>query len=167
MMLYILRHGAAENDPPPGGDDGARRLTARGREKVREAAAGMRALRVRFDAILASPLPRAFETAELVAAAFTGAPAPEKLTALSTGMTAADALAALKPYERYEHLMIVGHQPGLGATASLLLSGSASAVNIGLKKSGIIALELRDGIERGSAQLCWMLTSRQLRRMRR
>jgi len=49
----------------------------------------------------------------------------------------------------------------------LLLSGSASALNINLKKSGIIALELRDGIERGSAQLCWMMTSRQLRRMRR
>jgi phosphohistidine phosphatase len=166
MMLYILRHGAAEDEPTPGGDDGARKLTARGREKVREAAAGMRALRLKFDAILASPLPRAFETAELVAAAF-GAPAPEKLAALSTGMTAADALAALKSYERYEHLAIVGHEPGLSATASLLLSGSASALNINLKKSGIIALELRDGIERGSAQLCWMMTSRQLRRMRR
>jgi phosphohistidine phosphatase len=167
MMLFILRHGAAENEPPPGGDDGARKLTARGREKVREAAAGMRALGLRFDAILASPLPRAFETAELVAAAFVGAPAPETLNALSTGMTAADALAALKAYEHYDHLMIVGHEPGLSGTASLLLSGSANALSINLKKSGIIALELRDGIERGGAQLCWMLTSRQLRRIRK
>src|ERR1700678_2627326 len=68
MILYVLRHGSAEDEPPPGGDDGARRLTARGREKVREAAAGMRALGLKFDAILASPLPRAAETAELVAA---------------------------------------------------------------------------------------------------
>ena len=167
MMLYILRHGAAENAPPPAGDDGARRLTARGREKVRAAAAGIRALGLRFDAILASPLPRAFETAELLAAAFAGAPAPETLNALSTGMTAADALAALKAYERYDHLMIVGHEPGLSGTASLLLSGSANALSINLKKSGIIALELRDGIERGGAQLCWMLTPRQLRRIRK
>ena len=77
MILYILRHGPAENEPPPGGDDGARRLTARGREKVREAAAGMRALGLKFDAILASPLPRAAETAELVATVYSTGPAPE------------------------------------------------------------------------------------------
>ena len=77
MTLYVLRHGLAEDQPPPGGDDGARRLTARGREKVREAAAGMRALGLKFDAILASPLPRAAETAELVAAVYSGVPAPK------------------------------------------------------------------------------------------
>jgi phosphohistidine phosphatase len=165
MTLYILRHGLAENEPPPGGDDGARRLTARGREKVRAAAAGIRALDLKFDAILASPLPRAAETAELVAAAYAGGPAPEVFAALSTGVTPADTVAALKPYERHDHLMIVGHEPGLSGIASLLLTGSANSVSFDFKKSGIIALELHDGIERGGAQLLWMMTSRHLRRL--
>ncbi|HZZ07583.1 MAG TPA: phosphohistidine phosphatase SixA [Candidatus Binataceae bacterium] len=165
MILYILRHGAAENEPPPGGDDGARRLTARGREKVRDAAAGMRALGVKFDAILTSPLPRAAETAELVAAVYANGPAPEVFAALATGVTPADTIAALKPYERHHHLMIVGHEPGLSGVASLLLTGSTNSVSFDLKKCGMIALELDDGIERGSAQLLWMLTSRQLRRL--
>jgi phosphohistidine phosphatase len=117
MTLYILRHGVAENEPPPGGDDGARRLTARGREKVREAAAGMRALGLKFDAILTSPLPRAAETAELVAAVCAGGPAPEVFAALSTGVAPADTVAALKPYERHDHLIIVGHEPGLSGIA--------------------------------------------------
>jgi phosphohistidine phosphatase len=167
MTLYIVRHGTAENEPPPGGDDGARRLTARGREKVREAAAGMRALGLKFDAILASPLPRAAETAELIAATYAGNPAPEVLPALSTGVTPAETIAALKPYERHEHLMIVGHEPGLSGIASLLLTGSANSVSLEFKKSGMIALELHDGLARGGAQLLWMLTPRHLRRLRK
>lgn len=167
MKLYIFRHGAAENESSSGGGDGARRLTARGREKVREAAAGMRALGLKFDAILTSPLPRAAETADLVAGAFPGGPAPEALTALSAGVAPAETVAALKPYERHDHLMIVGHEPGLSGIASLLLTGSANSVSFDLKKSGMIALELHDGVERGGAQLYWALTPRQLRRLRK
>ncbi len=167
MTLYILRHGTAENAPPAGGDDGARRLTARGREKVREAAAAMRALGLKFGAILTSPLPRAAETAELVVAAYPVAPACEVLNALAPGTSPAETIAALRSYERHDHLMIVGHEPGLSGIASLLLTGSANSVAFDLKKAGMIALELSDGIERGGAQLRWMLTSRQLRRLRK
>lgn len=167
MKLYILRHGTAENEPPSGGDDGTRRLTSRGREKVREAAAGMRALGIKFDAILTSPLPRAAETAELVASVYSGGPTPEVLAALATGVTPADTVAALKPYEQHHQLMIVGHEPGLSGIASLLLTGSVNSMSFDLKKSGMIALKIHDGIERAGAQLCWVLTSRQLRRLRK
>ena len=37
MILYILRHGIAE-DAPVDGDDGARKLTPKGREKIHAAA---------------------------------------------------------------------------------------------------------------------------------
>jgi phosphohistidine phosphatase len=167
MILQILRHGTAEDAPPAGGDDGARRLTASGREKVRAAADGMRALGLKFDAILTSPLPRAAETAELVAAAFSNASPPEMLTALTAGVSPAETIAALKQYERYERLMIVGHEPGLSGVASLLLTGSATGVNFNLKKCGMIALELPEGFARGSAQLRWMLSPRHLRRLRK
>ena len=50
MMLYVLRHGVAE-EVGPEGTDGSRRLTPGGRRKLRAAAAGMRALGVTFDAI--------------------------------------------------------------------------------------------------------------------
>ena len=167
MILYLLRHGSAQNEPSAGGGDGARRLTARGREKVRDAAFGMLALGLKCDAILTSPLPRAAETAELVAAAYSNGPALEPLAALSTGVAPADTLAALKSYDQHSHLMIVGHEPGLSGIASLLLTGSANGLRFDLKKSGLIALELPDGIERGGAELRWMLTARQLRRLRK
>ncbi len=68
-------------------------------------------------------------------------------------MTPAETVAAFKPYERHDHLMIVGHEPGLSGIASLLLTGSANRVSFDLKKSGMITLELHDEIERGGAQL--------------
>ena len=65
MMLYVLRHGVAE-EVGPEGTDGSRRLTPGGRRKLRAAAAGMRAFGLTFDAILTSPLARAAETAAIV-----------------------------------------------------------------------------------------------------
>lgn len=165
MILYLLRHGTAEDSPAAGGGDGTRRLTERGRQKVRAAAAGMRALGLKFDVILTSPMARAAETAELVASSFPGAIRPEVLPALGTSVSPFKTCAALKSYDRYETLMIVGHEPGLSATTSVLLTGSADSLRLNLKKSGLVALEFADGIERAGARLCWMLTPRQLRRL--
>src|SRR5207247_1682185 len=78
MMLYVLRHGVAE-EVGPEGTDGSRRLTPGGRRKLRAAAAGVRGLGVAFDAILTSPLVRAGETAAIVAEALGNQPAPREL----------------------------------------------------------------------------------------
>src|SRR5271167_666731 len=58
MMLYIMRHGLAE-EPTPKGDDAARKLTPKGADKIRKAAAGMRATGLAFNLILTSPAARA------------------------------------------------------------------------------------------------------------
>jgi phosphohistidine phosphatase len=166
MNLYILRHGEAEAQADSGGDD-ARRLTLRGKEKVRAAAAGMRAYGLRFAAILTSPLPRAAETADIVAAAYANDPPPQVVPALAAGVPPADAIAALGPLARHDSLLIVGHEPQLGMIASMLLSGGGDAVHVRLKKGACVALELPGRFERASAELCWMMTQRQLRRLRK
>src|SRR5271169_6206498 len=99
MMLYILRHATAE-ETFPSGDDGARRLTERSKEKMRGAAIAFRELNLKFDAILTSPLTRATETAEIVAAAYENTPAPQVLPELATGVSAADAVAALRAFAK-------------------------------------------------------------------
>ena len=76
MNLYIMRHAEAE-DEAESGDDEARPLTVRGRERTRDAAGGLRALGVRFEAILTSPLLRAAETAGLVADEYANNPPPQ------------------------------------------------------------------------------------------
>jgi phosphohistidine phosphatase len=166
MTLYILRHATAE-EAGPDGDDSSRRLTDRGGEKMREAAAGMRALKLKFDLILTSPITRASETAEIVAAAYSNDPVPQVLPALATGIPPSGAASALKPFADYGDVMIVGHEPQLSALASLLVTGSADVLKVRLKQGGCIALDFPDRFERGHAELLWMMTQRQLRRARK
>jgi phosphohistidine phosphatase len=165
MNLYIMRHAQAEVAAESASDEG-RRLTPSGRERTRDAAAGLRAVKLRFDAILTSPLTRAAETAELVAAAYANNPPPQVLPALSPGISPREALAAIAPFARHDELLLVGHEPQLGGLLSLLLSGS-DAIRIKLKKGACVALDLPKRFEPGVAELRWMLTQRYLRKLRK
>jgi phosphohistidine phosphatase len=166
MMLYILRHATAE-DAATSGDDGARKLSDRSKEKMRGAASGLRAMGLKFNVILTSPLARAAETAEIVSAAYENTPPPQVLPALATGVPAADAVAALRAFSKHEDVMNVGHEPQLGAVASILLTGAADLAHLKLKTGGCIAIDLPARFERGGGELRWMLSHRQLRTMRK
>jgi phosphohistidine phosphatase len=147
--------------------DGARKLTERSKEKMLGAAAGLRAMGLKLDAILTSPLARATETAELVAGAYDNTPPPQVLPALATGVAAADAISALRAFAKLDEMMIVGHEPQLTAIASILLTGASDVVHLKLKTGGCIAIDLPARFERGGGELRWMLTHRQLRQMRK
>jgi len=164
MMLYIMRHGLAE-EPTPKGDDAARKLTAKGIDKIRKAAAGMRATGLAFNLILTSPIARAVETAEIVAGEL-GGPKPRPVPELSTGASPANALETLVKQRLPESVLVVGHEPTLSRLASLMLTGSSESVAIKLKQGGVIALEFGDRVERGVATLRCMMTQRQLRQLK-
>jgi phosphohistidine phosphatase len=164
MMLYLMRHGLAE-EPTPKGDD-ARKLTPKGTDKIRKAAAGIHASGLAFNTILSSPIARAAETAEIVANEL-GGPKPRPVPELSTGASPANALEALTKLRLPESVLAVGHEPTLSRLASLLLTGSSESVGLELKQGGVIALEFGDRVERGAAKLRWMMTQRQLRQLRK
>jgi phosphohistidine phosphatase len=166
MILYILRHALAD-ETAVGGDD-ARHLTDVGRQRTQKAVAGMRQLGIEFDVILTSPVARAAETAEIVAEAYETRPTPRVLMELSTGVAPADAVAALAPFGRDESVMIVGHEPQLSGLISILLTGEPDGMQLRLRKGGCVALALpAKKIERGAAELLWMMTQRQLRKARK
>lgn len=165
MNLYIMRHAEAENEAESGGDE-ARPLTVRGRERTRDAASGLRALGVRFEAILTSPLLRAAETAELVADEYANNPPPQVLPPLSPDVSPSETLAALAPFARHGRVLVVGHEPQLSKLVALLLN-SSGAIAIRLKKGACVALDLPRAIEPGTAELRWLLTQRQLRTLRK
>ncbi len=166
MTLYVLRHGIAE-DLAPGGDDGARVLTPRGRIRLRAAARGMRVLRLRIDVLLTSPLKRAAETAAIVAEVYGGRPVPRVVPALAQGVSPAETVRALRPLLRDGDVMIVGHEPGLSGVASLLLTGSPDGLALTLKKGGLIAIDVPDRATRIATTLRFLLTPRHLRRIGR
>jgi phosphohistidine phosphatase len=165
MTLYMLRHALAE-DLAPGGDDYDRRLTQDGCDRTREAAVGMRALGLKFDVILSSPKVRALETASLVAGAYDKQPAPEPIDALRDEIPAERAVAALSPYFMLKHVLIVGHEPQLSAICSLILTGNRDLLKMDLKKGGCVAIDL-NRTDRTGAALVWMMSQKQLRRIRK
>jgi phosphohistidine phosphatase len=161
VILYLVRHGIAE-DIGPDGDDRSRRLTERGRDRMASAAAGLRTLGIVPDVVLASPYPRATETAEIIAAAL-GAPAPETLDALTPDIAAADTVKAVGRHARHEQVMLVGHQPNLGEVGSLLLTGSPNGAILEVKKGSCMAFEVVGAMMRGGAVLRWLLPPAVLR----
>lgn len=165
MKVYILRHAEAEDKRDPVADP-ERRLTARGKSRMHDAAAGMRRFGLLFDALLTSPFTRATQTAEIVAATYGGKPKPQELSALATGVDPRDVLKALAAFTAYERLMIVGHEPQLGRLASLLVAESPDAFQFDLKKAGCIAIAVESRLEAGGGKLLWMMTPRQLRKLR-
>src|SRR5262249_10303654 len=71
MQCFLLRHApAVKRGTPPQPKDSWPPLTAEARKKMREIAAGMKALDLAFDLILTSSYARARQTAEIVADTF-------------------------------------------------------------------------------------------------
>jgi phosphohistidine phosphatase len=165
MLLYLMRHGLAE-EPTPDGEDGARKLTPEGVDKIRKAAIGLRSAGFVIEMILASPIARAQETAELVAREFERLK-PRIVPELTTGAAPAGALDALGRLQLPENALAIGHEPTLSRLASLMLAGSSESIDIKLKPGSVIALEFDDRIGKGAAKLRWMMTQRQLRQLRK
>ena len=158
MNLYLLRHGPAEErDATRGRPDRDRVLTAEGRARMKHIARAMAAMELSFDWILSSPFVRARETAELVAAGLR----PRRPVTLCAGLAAEAGPADLLPYVARlkpapQDVLLVGHQPYLGALAALLL-GSRCDRTVDFKKGGLACFVWGEP-PGGKASLVWLLT---------
>jgi phosphohistidine phosphatase len=106
--FYLIRHARAEGDAP-GGDE-ARRLTPAGRDAFKELVASL-AGRLRVKRVLASPVLRARQTGDLLAA-ITGAPLEEEEELASGAMTGRQILQL--GAELGAGAALIGHNPELG-----------------------------------------------------
>jgi len=123
-----------------------------------EAAAQGLATLIQPDVILSSPLVRAHQTAELIAAA-TGATV-EECEALANGDHESLLAAAC-----LETVVAVGHEPHISGFLSWALGAHHLPVEI---KKGSAALVSFDGVpEPGSGRLDWFMPPRALRQLRK
>ncbi len=122
MRIYLVRHGDAVPEEDAGSDRD-RWLSPRGREAARILGRLLREQGLAADAIVASPLPRAVQTAELIAAAL------DHLDPIATRRclepsahprVAAGELAALGGA-----VIVVGHEPSISSLGALLLGRPA------------------------------------------
>jgi phosphohistidine phosphatase len=165
-LVMLLRHAIAEDASATGRDED-RRLTGEGKRKMREVVAGMRALDLPVERVLASPLRRAIETAEIVADAFGSAEDVETTPALSPGAGPDAVIAALGDVGRPNGIVLVGHEPDLAALASTLLTGTPGLVQMAFRKAGLAGIVVASLPPRAAGALEFFLTPGQLRKIGR
>lgn len=146
MKLWLLRHGQAQ---PYQAHDAERQLTEIGREQVVQAAEFLRG--VAFDRIICSPYIRAQQTAQLLCSTLGDTPSIETVPWLTPEDDVRSVTRHLDQYP-VEHLLIVGHQPLLGALAGWLQEADRTH-SIPMDTASVVCLE-GEFVGAGTMALC-------------
>ncbi|MDX6770546.1 MAG: histidine phosphatase family protein [Elusimicrobiota bacterium] len=162
MEILVFRHGIAGDRADwakTGRRDAERPLTAEGRRKTLEAAAGVARL-TGADLVASSPWKRARQTALILGRALE-APVAD-CPALLPSAPFEDAAAWLKA-RGARRVVLVGHEPHLSGLATWLLTGGRRSA-LRLKKAQACLLTCPQPGP-GKAVLVWSLPPRVLRRL--
>jgi len=160
--IYLVRHAIAAERGDDWPDDSKRPLTARGIDRFKEAAAGLAALDARIEEIFTSPLVRAKQTADLLAAGVSGRPSVKLLEGLAPGHPPATVMAQLAKAAKRRCIALVGHEPGLGELAAYLIG---ARMPLPFKKGGICRIDVGGLSSKASGTLVWFVTPRILRKL--
>jgi phosphohistidine phosphatase len=153
MILYFLRHGDAGTASPSDPTDDARELTDFGAAALRTASPLWRRLNLRPDVILTSPLARAVQTAEVLAAGIGASHPPIADDRLRPGASWADLARAMAAHRDARRVLFVGHEPDLSQAIQALTGARA----IRLRKGGLACVEFPGIPEPGAGELAWLL----------
>ena len=141
-------------------NDAARPLTASGRRETKRMARTLRRRKAPFDKIVSSPLARARQTAEIVAATYR-----RKVVFTQHLQPEGDLRSLVQQLRRIagraRSVLLVGHEPSMSTLISMLLSGGKT-LKIRLKKGGLCRLTVESLKYGKCARLDWLLTPRQL-----
>jgi phosphohistidine phosphatase len=162
IELYLIRHGIAADRGDAWPDDTKRPLTHKGIVRLHREAEALDALGVTFDQILASPLVRTRQTAEVLAERLGGNAGIAMSESLAPGGTTAQAIEELGKYSRRKRIAIVGHEPNIGELAAKLI-GARTALEF--KKGAICRIDVETLPPARPGRLRWFATPRLLRRV--
>lgn len=162
--LYLVRHAIAADRGSEWPDDNKRPLTERGISRFKDGVKGLHRLDVALDEIFTSPLLRAKQTAELLAAGLDGKPPIKVLDALAPGHTPSAVMTQLARVARRRRIALVGHEPDLGELAAHLIGAGRA---LAFKKGGICRIDLGSLTSKRAASLTWFLPPTVLRQVRK
>ena len=138
MKVYFLRHGKSSARAAWRDDDDLRPLTQEGVDAMRGEAVGIRKLGFVPDVIITSPLARARQTAEIVAAEFGRDATLVEDERLAHGFDKDRLVQIIDAHPGVESIMLVGHEPDFGATTATLIGGG----RIQFKKGGLARVDI-------------------------
>jgi phosphohistidine phosphatase len=147
--MVLLRHATAVPHGSAGLADADRPLIAAGEREARDAGRALRAMNVRPDRVVTSPLVRARQTAQLAAAEL-GIKSYDD-DALRPGFSH-EALDALFGRHEGACLVLVGHDPDFSEVIR-----DVAGANVEMAKGGVARIDLPSG------ELRWLMRPRALR----
>ena len=161
MKIYLVRHGIASERI--GGailNDSMRPLTDEGRVETKAVVTGLKKLGVKPDLIVASPLVRARQTAEIF----------KEVLLVQSDMVICDALAPggmpaavfkflqaqIKNSGNIDSIALFGHEPDVGHLAATLIG--AEEIEIPFKKAGVCRVDVSSIPPTSPGYLKWFVT---------
>ena len=150
MRVTLIRHAEAGDDAPR---DESRSLTVRGRADTRRLGRVLARRGVRFTLVVTSPLVRAVQTAEIVAAAVGYRGRMPASDLLEPEAAALDVVAFLKTVADEKSVALVAHEPILSAVAAAL---TRKPRHPALRKAEALRIRLPDGPD-GAGTLRWRI----------
>lgn len=160
LELYLVRHAVAAERGAAWPDDGQRPLTPRGTHRFTQRVNGLAALGLELDEVFTSPLVRARQTAQLLAAGVGGYPKVKLLPGLSPGHAPAAVVAQLAKVAAGRSIALVGHESGLGELAGFLIGAGRA---LPFKKGGVCRIDIENLTRRHPGTLIWFVTPKVLR----
>jgi phosphohistidine phosphatase len=151
VRVTLIRHAEAGDDAPR---DESRALTVRGRADARRLGRALARRGIRFTAIITSPLVRAVQTAEIVAAATDYRGRMPARDLLQPEASAADVVTFLAKLADEKSVALVAHEPILSAVAAALTGKGRFPA---LRKAEALRIRLPDGPEETVGSLRWRI----------
>jgi phosphohistidine phosphatase len=160
---YLVRHAIAEPRGADWPDDDLRPLTGAGARKMKQVVRGLARLDADVELILTSPLVRARQTAEIISRWLPSRPDVETLPALAPGHTPAATMRALAAATDAGAVLLVGHEPDLGALVAWLIDARRP---VAFKKGGACRVDSSRWPMGPRSDLRWFMPPSVLRRLR-
>jgi phosphohistidine phosphatase len=155
MMIYLLRHGIAENAGPKT-PDADRELTGEGRKKLESVLKVAKRAGAKPDLAISSPLVRAVQTAEIARQMLGVEPPVQKIDALAPHGSPEEVWHEVSGLRNLEEVLLAGHEPSMSHLAAWILG--APSLQVDMKKAALVSIEIGQFRGQPHGILKWMLT---------
>jgi phosphohistidine phosphatase len=158
MNLYLMRHANAGVPRENATLDAKRALVKEGKDQCMLMASMLTAFGVQIDVIVASPLKRAMQTAQMVGNELGYESKVEVSPALGLNGSYTDFQKMLTRYADREGVLVVGHNPNMFQFLGRLITGNGGAA-IRMRKGSIARVDM----DHHPALLRWLIDPRMAR----
>ncbi len=159
MMVYIFRHGHAENKASASDKtDEGRRLVDEGKEQVEWTCAKAKHLGVVPDIIISSPRARGRETAEMAKKMLNPQAKLMSDTCLEPEAKVSEVYKVLSKLKKNDSVILIAHLPHLGHLLADALNWEAVWQNLDFENGAMARIDFKGAPKPKAGNLMWLIS---------